>query len=666
MSSLPLPAATLPAHLRLVPPMLGSSPYPNLSSSTLSTNNTSLRVCRPLFPLYPPSLPESWPPYRETTSTILSTVSSPVWRCMLRTSVIYYGIRPTLSIIKVRAFLPPKHTPVDVGVVGTYVPTERGPTTRLRILPACSPERVLSSKASSNPPSPAIPPRIRLRPSCVAALLHSLRHVSRLLAAPAAPSTDYSTRTPARDVPCHYAPTPHVAGCAARLRRRPKRAISFSTLCHTHTLNNTPPHTFAPSRATTRTRSSMRRWRSWQTPPPSRPRAPRHSSAHPTPLCPANHDAHTQDRTLQPRRLHRLARHCAVALLSVVYSTTRSASTCRRHSRSSAARSLPPRAPRPSAAAYPPQCAVRAPSRISNTAQQLRRPFCVADPTDSASPHATAFLSAATRSAVALRALRIARCDISPPFAAASRSMPHARHDPIAQHHPHAQHARRPLTIPGAVSLTLPLISTAFALTRLTAAPVAHQHPHAHRDPSPHRRLHRPRTLPPFPAVLGANTGLRAGSARRSPRLRARPEIRQKSYCFWPAEAAAETIGLRGDFRQAGSASETWYFSVVPSQNADQSSLGRGAPETVFLGSLWGFRMSTNPEQQGTQRPNRRNPRRRLPQQYLMFQLRQKLMESMLTIVNQTLQFNHSEPLKLNELIKSGWRLGVDCAPTTN
>ncbi|KAJ7443474.1 hypothetical protein FB451DRAFT_1190087 [Mycena latifolia] len=49
-----------------------------------------------------------------------------------------------------------------------------------------------------------------------------------------------------------------------------------------------------------------------------------------------------------------------------------------------------------------------------------------------------------------------------------------------------------------------------------------------------------------------------------------------------------------------------------------------------------------------------------------VFSLRQKLMESTLTIVNQTLQFNDSEPLKLNEPRKSGWRSGVDCAPTTN
>ncbi|KAJ7895631.1 hypothetical protein B0H14DRAFT_3854033 [Mycena olivaceomarginata] len=62
----------------------------------------------------------------------------------------------------------------------------------------------------------------------------------------------------------------------------------------------------------------------------------------------------------------------------------------------------------------------------------------------------------------------------------------HSRHNPVAPHHPYAQHAHRPLSIPGAASLALPLVSTivtAFTPARLTAAPIAHQCPLPHFDP---------------------------------------------------------------------------------------------------------------------------------------------------------------------------------------
>ncbi|KAJ7867997.1 hypothetical protein B0H13DRAFT_2351632 [Mycena leptocephala] len=93
---------------------------------------------------------------------------------------------------------------------------------------------------------------------------------------------------------------------------------------------------------------------------------------------------HTRDTALSPFLVRCVAPPAAPAHPTIV--------------RDRPPRSSPTRALRPSAAAYPPQCAARAPSRISNIAQQLRRPFFIADAALKSSfllfpPHPSAHLS---------------------------------------------------------------------------------------------------------------------------------------------------------------------------------------------------------------------------------------------------------------------------------
>ncbi|KAJ7890411.1 hypothetical protein B0H13DRAFT_2040233, partial [Mycena leptocephala] len=171
------------------------------------------------------------------------------------------------------------------------------------------------------------------------------------------------------------------------------------------------PTRSTPSRRTTSRTRSIRHWRfCLQTSPSPRPCAPRFSSAHPTsqPMpatrrksrCapPAPYPAPTASIPLQPSRFRRPSRQSdlplpksastrstlrcgSAAFPSATRSTTRSASICSCRSQSPATRYSRPRAPRLSAAAYPPQCMMHGLSHEAHhrRAQQLRRPFCIAD-----------------------------------------------------------------------------------------------------------------------------------------------------------------------------------------------------------------------------------------------------------------------------------------------
>ncbi|KAJ6582292.1 hypothetical protein B0H19DRAFT_1252395 [Mycena capillaripes] len=93
-----------------------------------------------------------------------------------------------------------------------------------------------------------------------------------------------------RDALRAYVPAPHCTGRTARMRRRRKRAISFSMLCHTETLDTTPAHSFAPS-YTASTRSYS---------PSPNPRTPAmHHSSRCAP--PALYPAPAASAPLQPR-----------------------------------------------------------------------------------------------------------------------------------------------------------------------------------------------------------------------------------------------------------------------------------------------------------------------------------------------------------------------------
>jgi hypothetical protein len=129
-------------------------------------------------------------------------------------------------------------------------------------------------------------------------------------------------------------------------------------------------------------------------------------------------------------------------------------------------------------------------------------------------PHAMAFLSAApppARSAITLRVLRIARCEVSPSKAASSPAFTllHSRHYPIAQH------ARWPPTIPAPPRSPS---RSSLPSSRTLLLDCAYRAPVYTCTARPMSLRRRPRfcsLLPPFPTLSSAKMRLRAGSARK-------------------------------------------------------------------------------------------------------------------------------------------------------